>query len=79
MIKFSISELIVSLSVVSLFSLNGCDRQYPHPKVVKELPQFPETAADGMPRSAIGKAKGIERTLGEAGNRIAEASKEGPP
>jgi hypothetical protein len=59
--------------------LNGCDRQDPHPKAVKELPQLPETAVGGMARSAIDKAKGIETTLGEAGNRTAEASKEGTP
>ncbi len=79
MVKFLISVLIVSLAVVSLFSLKGCDRQDPLPKVVKELPQLPETAAGGMARSAIEKAKGVETTLGEAGNRTAEASKEGPP
>ena len=79
MVKFLISVLIVSLSVVSLFSLNGCDRQDPLPKVVKELPQLPETAAGGMARSVIEKAKGVETTIGEADNRIVETSKEGPP
>ena len=78
MVKFLIFVLIVSLSVVSLFSLNGC-RQDPLPKVVKELPQLPETAAGGMVRSAIEKAKGVETTLGEAGQRTAEASAKGPP
>ena len=73
MVKFLIFVLIVSLSVVSLFSLNGC-RQDPLPKVVKELPQLPETAAGGMVRSAIEKATGVETTLGEAGIRTAEAS-----
>lgn len=61
MVKFLISVLIVSLSVVSLFSLKGCDRQDPLPKVVKELPQLPETAAGGMARSAIEKAKGVRQ------------------
>lgn len=77
--KPSISVLVFSLSVMSLISLNGCDRQDPPPKAVKELPQLPETAVGGMARSAIDKAKGVETTLGEAGNRIAETSKEGPP
>jgi hypothetical protein len=79
MVKLLISVLVVSLSVVSLFSLKGCDRQDPLPKVMKELPQLPETAAGGMARSAIEKAKGVETTLGEAGDRTAEASKEGLP
>ena len=58
---------------------NGCDRQVPPPKAVKELPQVPDTAVGGMARSAIDKAKGVETTLGEAGNRTAETSKEGSP
>jgi hypothetical protein len=33
--------LVFSLSVVSLMGLNGCDRQIPPPKAVKELPQVP--------------------------------------
>ena len=79
MMKLSISVLVFSLSVVSLMGLNRCDRQIPPPKAVKELPQVPDTAVGGMARSAIDKAKGIETTLGEAGNRTAETSKEGSP
>jgi hypothetical protein len=79
MMKLSISVLVFSLSVVSLMGLNGCDRQVPPPKAVKELPQIPDTAVGGMARSAIDKAKGVETTLGEAGNRTAETSKEGSP
>jgi hypothetical protein len=78
MMKRSISVLVFCLSVVSLISVNGCDRQDPQPKALKELPQLPETAVGGMARSAIDKAKGVETTLGEAGNRIAETSKERP-
>ena len=78
MVKFLIFVLIVSLSVMSLFSLKGC-RQDPLPKAVNELLQLPETAADGMARSAIERAKGVETTLGEAGQRTAEASAKGPP
>jgi hypothetical protein len=77
--KLSISVLVFSLSVVSSMGLNGCDRQVPPPKAVKELPQVPDTAVGGMARSAIEKAKGVEATLGEEGNRTAETSKEGPP
>jgi hypothetical protein len=77
--KLSISVLVFSLSVVSLIGLNGCNRQDPSPKVGKELPQVPDTAVGGMARGAIDKAKGVETTLGEAGNRTAETSKEGLP
>ena len=79
MMKLSISVLVFSLSVVSLMSLKGCDRQDPPPKAVKELPQLPDTAVGGMARSAIDKAKGVETTLGEAGNRTAETSREATP
>ena len=78
MMKPSISVLVCSLSIVSLKSLNGCDRQDLPPKTLKEIPQLPETAVGGMARSAIDKAKGVETTIGEAGNRIVETSKEGP-
>jgi hypothetical protein len=77
--KLSISVLVFSLSVVSLIGLNGCNRQDPPPKVGKELPQVPDTAVGGMARGAIDKAKGVETTLGEVGNRTAETSKEGLP
>jgi hypothetical protein len=79
MMKLSISVLVFSLSVVSLMGLNGCNRQAPPPKAVKEPPQVHDTAVGGMARSAINKAKGVEATLGEAGNRTAETSKEGTP
>ena len=79
MMKLSISVLVFSLSVVWLMGLNGCDRQGPPPKAVKELPQLPDTTVGGMARSAIDKAKGVETTLGEVGNRTAETSKEGTP
>ena len=79
MMKLSISVLVFSLSVVSLMSLKGCDHQDPPPKAVKELPQLPDTAVGGMARSAIDKAKGVETTLGEAGNRTAETSREATP
>jgi hypothetical protein len=46
---------------------------------VKELPQFPDTTVGGVARNAIVKAKGVETTLGQAGKRTAEASKEGMP
>ena len=48
-------------------------------KAVKELPQLPDTAVGGMARRAIDRAKGVETTLGEAGNRTAETSKERTP
>jgi hypothetical protein len=38
MMKLSISVLVFSLSVVSMMGLNGCDRQVPPPKAVKEPP-----------------------------------------
>jgi hypothetical protein len=79
MMKPSISVLVFCLSVVSLITLNGCDRQDPQPKALKGLSQLPKTAAGGMARSAIDKAKGVETTIGEADNRIVETSKEGPP
>ena len=79
MMKLSISVLVFSLSVVWLMGLNGCDRQDPPPKAVKELPQLPDTTVGGMARSAIDKAKGVETALGEVGNRTAETSKEGTP
>jgi hypothetical protein len=79
MMKLAIPVLVYSLSVASLMGLNGCDRQDPPPKAVKELPQLPDTAVGGMGRSAIDKAKGVETTLGEEGNRTAETSKEGTP
>jgi len=77
--KLSISVLVFSLSVVSLIGFNGCNRQNPPPKVGKELPQVPDTAVGGMAKGAIDKAKGVETTLGEVGNRTAETSKEGLP
>jgi hypothetical protein len=77
--KLSISVLVFSLSVVSLMGLNGCNHQDPHPKVWKEPPQVLDTAVGEMAGSAIDKAKGVETTLGEAGNRTAETSKEGLP
>jgi hypothetical protein len=79
MMKLSLSVLVFSLSVVSLIGLNGCNRQGLPPNAVKELPQVPDTAVGGMARSAIEKAKGVETTLEEAGNRTAETSKEGTP
>ena len=80
MMKLSMSVPVFSLSGVLLMGLNGCDRQDPPSKAVKELPQLPDTAVGGMARSAIDKAKGVETTsLGEAGNRTAEASKERTP
>lgn len=79
MMKRLMSALVFSLSVVSLMGLNGCDRQVSSPKAVKELPQVFDTAVGGMARSTIEKAKGVEATLGEAGNRTAETSKEGTP
>ena len=79
MMKQSISVLVFSLLMVSLMGLNGCNRQDPPPKAVKKLPQVSDTAVGGMARSAIDKAKGVETTLGEAGNRTAETSKEGTP
>jgi hypothetical protein len=79
MMKLSISMLVFSLSAVSLIGLNGYDRQVPPPNAVKEPPQVLDTAVGGMARSAIDKAKGVERTLGEADNRTAETSKEGMP
>lgn len=57
--------------------LDGCNRQDSPPKAVKEPLQDPDTAVGGMTRSAIDKAKGVETTSGEAGNRTAETSKEG--
>ncbi len=77
--KRLISVLVFSLSVVLPMGLNGCDRQAPPPKAVKELPQTPDTAVGGNARSAIDKAKGVETMLGEAGNRTAETTKEGMP
>lgn len=79
MMKPSISVLVFSLSLVPLMGLNGCDRLVPPPKAVKQPPQVLDTAVGGMARSAIEKAKGVEATLGEAGNRTAETSKEGTP
>ena len=79
MVKRLMSALVFSLSVVSLMGLNGCDRQVPPPKAVKELPQVPDTAVGEMARSVIDKAKGVETTLEEAGNRTAETTKEGTP
>lgn len=79
MMNLLASVLVFFLSVVSLMGLNGCDRQVPPPKAVKDLPQTPEATVGGMARSAIEKAKGVEATLGEAGNRTAETSKEGTP
>ena len=64
---------------VALIGLNGCNRQHPPSKAVKEPPQVLDIAVVGMARSAIDKAKGVETMLGEAGNRIAETSKEWPP
>jgi len=77
--KRLISVLVFFLSAVLLMGLTGCDRQDPPPKVMKELPQLPDTAVGGMARSAIDKAKGVETTLGEEGNRTAESSKERTP
>ena len=79
MMKRLMLLLVFSLLVVPLMGLNGCDRQVPPPKAVKEPPQVLGTTVGGMARSAIGKAKGVEATLGEAGNRTAETSKEGMP
>ena len=77
--KLSISVLLFSLLVVSLMGLNGCNRQDHSPKAVKELPQVSDTPVGAMAGSAIDKAKGVETTLGEAGNRTVETSKEGTP
>ena len=79
MTKRLMLALAFSLSVVSLMGLNGCDRQAPPPKAVRESPQVLDTAVGGMAGSAIEKAKGVETTLGEAGNRTAETTKEGAP
>ena len=79
MMKLSMSVLVFSLLAVSLIGLNGCNRQDPPSKAVKEIPQVSDTAVGGMAGSSIDKAKGVETTLGEAGNLTAEASKEGTP
>ena len=79
MMKRSTYILVFSLSVGSLTDLNGCDRQVPPPKAVKEPAQIPDTAVGGMAGSAIDKAKGVEAMLGVAGNRTAETTKEGAP
>ena len=79
MMKLSMPILTFFLSAVSLMSLNGCDRQNPAPKAVKEPLQLPDTAIGGTARSTIDKAKGVETMLEEAGNRTAETSKEGRP
>jgi hypothetical protein len=60
--KPSISARVCSLSIVSLMSLNGCDRQDLPSKTLKEIPQCPETAVGEMARSAIDKAMGVEPT-----------------
>lgn len=46
--KSSISILIVALSVSSLTGLNGCERQDPSTKAVKELSLLTETVIGGM-------------------------------
>ncbi|MEY4706052.1 MAG: hypothetical protein RL042_2257 [Nitrospirota bacterium] len=74
-----ISALSFFLLAVSSMGLSGCDRQIPPPKAVKELPAPPETAVGEMALGAIGKAKGAETMLGEAGKRTAETVKEGAP
>ena len=71
--------LAIFLPVFSPIGLLGCDRQAPPSKAVKELPQVPDPAMGGMAGSAMDKAKGVETTIGEASNRIAENSKEGTP
>ena len=75
MMKLSISVLGFSLSVVSLVGLNGCDRQGPPPKAVKEPSQVLDTAVGGTAKRAMHKAKEVETALGGADNRTAEASK----
>ena len=75
--KLSISVLGFSLSVVSLVGLNGCDRQGPPPKAVKEPSQVLDTAVGGTAKRAMHKAKEVETALGGADNRTAEVSKEG--
>ena len=67
--KLLIPVLVLFLSVELSIGLNGCDRQVPPTNAVKEPPHVPDTAVGGMARSAIDKAKGVERTLGEADNR----------
>jgi hypothetical protein len=57
--KRSTYVLVFSLSVVSLTDLNGCDRQVPPPKAVKEPAQIPDTEVGGMAGSAIAKPKGL--------------------
>ena len=79
MVKPSIAVLVFSLSVVSWIGLNGWDLQDILPKALKEVPQLSETAVGEMARGAIGETKGVETTLGETGNRIAESSQEGSP
>ncbi len=71
--------LVLSLSVMSVIGLDGCERKVSPSQAVKGLPQVPDTAVGGTARSAIDKAKGVETTLGEAGNRIAEISREEMP
>jgi len=44
---------IITLPMVSLFGQNGCGQQDPYSKVVKELPQPTDTAADRMATSAM--------------------------
>ena len=79
MTKRMMLALVFPLSVMSLMGLNGCDRQAPPPKAVKESPQVLDTAVGGMDGRAIEKAKGVETTLGQAGNRTVETTMEGAP
>ncbi len=75
----AIPGLVFSLSVVSPIGLNGSDRQDPPSKTMHKLSQLPATVVGGMARSAIDKAREVETTLGEAGNRTVETSKERTP
>jgi len=77
--NLSMFVLVLSFTVISLIGLFGCDRQVSPPKAIEELPQVSDTVVGGVARSAIDKAKGVETTLGQAGNRVAESSKEGTP
>jgi len=66
---------VFSLSMLVSLDLSGCDRQVPPPKSSQEIPPA-DIPVVSNGRRALDKAKGVETTLGEAGNRTAETSKE---
>lgn len=73
------SSRVVLVSSLFLMSAAACDREPPKPKVVQDPPTVSGTAVGEAAIRAIEKAKGVEKTLGQAAERTENGLKSATP